>query len=166
MNLDPERGQSCPRGVPLSLGADRIVRAPAGSWSQFASALWRCFLSMDHSLGGSSSARPALWKHDLLPSRGSRSPPLRSALFLALLLIGSLRADVGNVVLRVQGTNTLLQVQGDADEDWVLQTSINLLTWTTLFSGAPLLGGDLTNAPARSAGTHTEPQRFYRAVKR
>jgi spore coat protein CotH len=55
-------------------------------------------------------------------------------------------------------------VQGDEDNDWRIQTSSDLVTWSNVTSfGAILSGG--TNAPWRSVGGPSASRRFYRALK-
>jgi hypothetical protein len=72
-------------------------------------------------------------------------------------------AKDGQVNLQLSDTNLLLKVDGDKDDDWWIQTSTNLTTWTTLTNFGTLLSGNETNAPWRSAGSHTNSIVFYRA---
>jgi len=71
----------------------------------------------------------------------------------------------GAVELKFSGNNVLLRVDGDRDDDWWLQSSTNLTTWTTLTSGGPLLSGNETNAPWRSVGTKASVPTYYRALQ-
>jgi hypothetical protein len=79
--------------------------------------------------------------------------------------VSATRAADGQIHLRVQGANTLMQVQGDPDDDWRLQTSTNLGTWTTVTNFGTLRSGAADNAPWRSLGGQTAPDAFYRALK-
>ncbi|MBL9127023.1 MAG: CotH kinase family protein, partial [Verrucomicrobiales bacterium] len=56
-----------------------------------------------------------------------------------------------------------VRVRGDGDDDWLLQESADLATWTSLGQG-PVLGGR-SNPPIRLLGSATGPTRFVRAVK-
>ena len=73
-------------------------------------------------------------------------------------------AKEGQIHQRDDGTNLLVQVQGSGNDDWRLQGSPDLATWTNLLSFGTLLSGD-TNAPWRSVGPPTEKSRYFRAVK-
>lgn len=70
----------------------------------------------------------------------------------------------GRVLLRTEGASALVQVQGDEDDDWRIQTSSDLIHWSTDSALGTLLSGD-TNAPLRSVGSPAASQRFYRALK-
>ena len=74
----------------------------------------------------------------------------------------ALAAD-GSVELKFSGSNVLLKVDGDKDDDWWLQTSTNLTTWTTLTNVGTILSGNVTNAPWRTAGTKASGPTYYRA---
>ena len=66
----------------------------------------------------------------------------------------------------MEGTNTLLQVEGDHDNDWHVEVSTNLSGWTRLTNfGTLISGGKITNAPWRSVGTSTGALQFFRALK-
>lgn len=73
------------------------------------------------------------------------------------------RAGDGSVMMRFSGNNVLLKVDGDKDDDWRLQASTNLTTWTTLTNFGVILSGNETNAPWRSAGTQATAPTYYRA---
>lgn len=77
----------------------------------------------------------------------------------------SVRAADGSVELKFAGSNVQLKVDGDKDNDWWLQTSTNLTTWTTLTNLGPLLSGNETNAPWRTVGTKASVPTYYRAVQ-
>lgn len=69
----------------------------------------------------------------------------------------------GSVELKFSGSTVLLKVDGDKDDDWWLQTSTNLTTWTTLTNVGTILSGNVTNAPWRTAGTKASGSTYYRA---
>lgn len=71
----------------------------------------------------------------------------------------------GSVKLKLSGSSVLLQVDGDKDDDWWMQTSTNLTTWTTLTNFGTLLSGNETNAPWRAAGTKATAPTYYRALQ-
>jgi spore coat protein CotH len=82
------------------------------------------------------------------------------------LAAGRVAGADGEVRVRVQSPNAWLQIDGDHDDDWRLQSSTNLATWTTLTNfGTLLSGGLVTNAPWRSVGMATNKLTFYRALK-
>jgi hypothetical protein len=77
---------------------------------------------------------------------------------------GKVMADAGVVCLSGQGTNTVIQVRGDKNDDWRFQVSTDLVRW----SNAPALGVLLSggkNAPTRAVGAPTARQFFYRTTK-
>src|SRR6185503_6893214 len=88
------------------------------------------------------------------------------AVALSVLLLGGVRAvsEDGQIHVRKQTTNTVVQVEGDGDDDWRIQTSSNLGMWTTLTNFGTILSGTATNAPWRSVNT-SDPQEFFRAFK-
>jgi spore coat protein CotH len=69
----------------------------------------------------------------------------------------------GAVNLQISGTNVLLRVAGDKDDDWWVETSTNCADWTTHPSFGTLLSGNETNAPWRSAGPVGGGMQFFRA---
>jgi hypothetical protein len=71
----------------------------------------------------------------------------------------------GSVELKFSGSNVLLKVDGDKDDDWRMQTSTNLTTWTTLTNFGVILSGNETNAPWRTVGTKASGPTYYRAVQ-
>lgn len=97
-------------------------------------------------------------------------PSLNSlkALFVASLIGGSplasLAAD-GSVGIQISNNVVLLKVDGDKDDDWRMQSSTNLTTWTTLTSFGTLLSGNETNAPWRSAGNKSATSTYYHALQ-
>jgi hypothetical protein len=95
--------------------------------------------------------------------------PIRrlTGIFLLAMLLASAppgQAADGEVTLRLNGTNPLIQIRGDKDDDWRLQASTNLTTWTTLTNFGTLLSGG-NNAPTRALGAPLAPQTYYRALK-
>ncbi len=86
------------------------------------------------------------------------------ALAMALFTTVATAAD-GTVVLAVSNNAVFLKVDGDKDDDWWLQTSTNLTTWSTLTNFGTLLSGNETNAPWRSAGTESTSPTYYRALQ-
>ncbi len=84
---------------------------------------------------------------------------------LALILTpGTVGAKEGSLQLRFEGTNAVLQIYGDPEADWRIQTSSNLAAWATLTNFGPLLSAR-TNPPARVLGGRAETGQFYRAIK-
>ncbi len=73
-------------------------------------------------------------------------------------------AKEAEVHLCKSSTSDLIQIRGSDNDDWRIQSSIDLGTWTNLEGFGTLLSGG-TNAPWRSIGAPPEPSRFYRAVK-
>ncbi len=71
----------------------------------------------------------------------------------------------GNVELKFSGNSVLLKVDGDKDDDWWIQSSTNLIQWTTLTNFGVILSGNETNAPWRSAGTKSAGPTYYRAMQ-
>src|SRR5262245_61687844 len=74
------------------------------------------------------------------------------------------QAFAADIRLQLQDTNTLIQIDGDPDNDWHLQLSSDLVTWSNVASFGTLIGGR-TNAPWRNAGGFSEAPRFFRALK-
>jgi spore coat protein CotH len=70
----------------------------------------------------------------------------------------------GRIRLRTEGASALIQVQGDEEDDWRIETSSDLVTWTHQNSFGTLLSGG-TNAPLLSVGNPADSRRFYRALK-
>jgi hypothetical protein len=89
---------------------------------------------------------------------------LVSAIIGSLVVHSTSEAADGRIQLRAEGSNAFVQVLGDKDHDWRIQTSGDLVNWNTLTSLGTLLSGG-TNGPARSLGSPIDSQRFYRAVK-
>src|SRR5262245_56684865 len=74
----------------------------------------------------------------------------------------TVRAADGSVVLQKSGGNLLLKVDGDKDDDWWVQSSTNLNTWTTSSNFGTILSGNETNAPWRSLGATSATPTYYR----
>lgn len=85
---------------------------------------------------------------------------------LLLATIGATGAHAEDLVLGAHGTGLTLQVIGDNDEDWVLQSSPDPTIWSSPTThGLLVSGSDVTNAPARNVGDSSSGSRFFRAVK-
>lgn len=83
----------------------------------------------------------------------------------ASLTLGTFLPSQGaDVRLRAAGTNILLQIHGDADDDWRAQVSSNMLDWSNL-PGFGTLQSRGTNGPERSVGAPGAAQQFYRVLK-
>lgn len=80
-------------------------------------------------------------------------------------LVGVTHAADGELRLLPQPDGTSIQVLGDEDDDWHLEASEDLTTWTRLTALGPLLSGEAANAPLRSLGAMDGAQRFYRAQR-
>src|SRR5688572_2662973 len=92
--------------------------------------------------------------------------PTRIFVHVALLYCIAITAShSAEVAVRPAGSNVLVRVLGDPDNDWRLQASSNALHWSTLTNFGTLIGGRDTNAPWRAAGASTNAMRFYRALK-
>ena len=88
------------------------------------------------------------------------------ALFAACVIgfsASQIFAASGSVTLQLSNSIVLLKVDGDKDDDWWMQSSTNLTTWTTVTNFGTLLSGNATNASWRSAGTKSSVPTFYRA---
>lgn len=71
----------------------------------------------------------------------------------------------GSVQLQVSGTNVIVKVDGDKDDDWRMQVSTNLSSWTTVTSFGTILSGNETNAPWRSIAAKSAVPTYYRALQ-
>jgi len=85
-------------------------------------------------------------------------------LAVILFTTGAGAAD-GSVVMAVSDNIVSLKVAGDKDDDWWMQSSTNLTTWTTINSFGTLLSGNETNAPWRSVGMQSNSPTYYRALR-
>jgi hypothetical protein len=79
-------------------------------------------------------------------------------------LVGSAQAKDGELRLSTQGTNHVLQVQGDRDDEWRFETSTDLSGWTLAPALGTVLSGD-EDAPAVAVGSPGQPRGYYRAVR-
>ncbi len=87
-----------------------------------------------------------------------------TALLGAAVALG-LSSRAADVQLLNDGTTPKIRVMGDADNDWRIQRSPDLVTWTNEAALTTLLAGDETNAPAKEL-IGLDPQvGFYRAVR-
>jgi len=84
---------------------------------------------------------------------------------VGLLLCSGTLAFSAQVRVQQAGTNLVVQVEGDSDNDWWLQSSADLTQWRTLTNGGTLLGGKAASAPWRSMGSPTSASQFFRAQK-
>lgn len=89
---------------------------------------------------------------------------LVSFLVLRLLSTNSHAAD-GSVVLQLTNNTVHVKVDGDKDDDWWIQSSTNLTTWTTLTNLGTLLSGNETNATWRTVGAGGGALQYYRALQ-
>ncbi|TAK94542.1 MAG: hypothetical protein EPO07_16535 [Verrucomicrobia bacterium] len=92
-----------------------------------------------------------------------RLPALRIAVAILSLLPCHSRAADGSVVLKVTNNAVMLKVDGDKDDDWWIQSSTNLSSWTTLTNFGSLLSGNETNAPWRANGVPATTPTYFRA---
>ena len=80
----------------------------------------------------------------------------------ALLVLPGIAAD-RQVHLHQTANDLLIQVEGDDDEDWYIQSSSDLTNWTTIPSLGTLLSNP-TNAPVRSLQPLADLPLYYRAL--
>ena len=73
-------------------------------------------------------------------------------------------AESGAIRLFLAETNLMVQVRGDPDDDWHIQSSPDLVNWVTVTNVHTLLSGG-PNAPIRSVATTSQHMIFYRALK-
>jgi len=97
---------------------------------------------------------------------------LRNISILGGLLLASMEPCItavgaadGSVVLAGSNGIVSLKVDGDADNDWWIQSSTNLAAWTTMANFGTLLSGNETNAPWRSVGDLSTSPTYYRALR-
>lgn len=79
-----------------------------------------------------------------------------------LALVTVLRADAAEVVLNVKDSNASVQINGDKDREWWLESSSDLSSWSRVENFAPLLSSG-TNPPARSITLPPGGLTFFRA---
>ncbi len=72
--------------------------------------------------------------------------------------------SAADIVVKHQGTNAVVRVEGDPDNDWHIQTSTNLATWSNVSGLAPVIAGR-TNSPTRTIAQDNGAAQFYRALK-
>ena len=89
---------------------------------------------------------------------------MAGTLMAAVLFFSIVRADDGQVRVTLADANALIQIRGDADDDWRLQVSTDLTHWATLTNFGTLLSGG-AKAPQRALGSPAAPRAFYRALK-
>lgn len=88
---------------------------------------------------------------------------LRVALALVLFCL-QFPTAAADIKLTREGTNAIARVEGDPDNDWHIQISSDLVTWTNVAGLGPVIAGR-TNSPSRIIGNGSSPQQFYRALK-
>ena len=81
------------------------------------------------------------------------------------MTMGVVGASDGSVVMAISNNIVSLKVDGDKDDDWWMQSSPDLTTWTTMTNFGLLLSGNETNAPWRSAGAKANNSIYYRALQ-
>lgn len=81
-----------------------------------------------------------------------------------LFFAAHLPANAADIVVTPQGTNAIIRVEGDPDNDWFIQASTNLADWNTVANLAPVIAGR-TNSPTRTIPVPDTPTQFYRALK-
>jgi hypothetical protein len=86
------------------------------------------------------------------------------ALVVLVASISSTSAADAQLQTWMDGTNLLLQVRGDADDEWRIQTSSDLVTWETISALGTLPSGK-AEAPLLSVGEMAGPNVFYRALR-
>lgn len=100
----------------------------------------------------------------ILPTSTGRAS---GVLFLLLSLVAphrSTRAADARLELRARESGLHVSFRGDADDDWHLEGSTDLLTWTTVAPFGVLRSGGATNSPSRALPEGAmEPFRFFRA---
>lgn len=85
-------------------------------------------------------------------------------LFAAVQELESAEAQESTLVFQADGSNAVVQIRGEPNDDWRLQASSDLATWEfdrafgTLLSGGP-------EAPRREVTNGQEAHRFFRVVK-
>ena len=72
----------------------------------------------------------------------------------------AVNAKDGQIRLLTDGTNNWVQVMGGRNDDWRIQISKDLVTWSNLASFGALLSNP-TNGPSRSVGNFSNDLRFY-----
>lgn len=86
-------------------------------------------------------------------------------LLLAVTMIKVFPSNAAEGILGFQlsGNNGRVQVVGGDEDDWWIETSTNLFSWTTLTNLGTVLSGNTLNAPWRMLGVSTNSTRFFRA---
>lgn len=100
-----------------------------------------------------------------LPVLFSRIRFISILVVLALVQFFRLPLPAADVLLRPAGSNLMVRIDGDPDNDWRLQFSGNLTQWVNLTNFGTLLAGRPESAPERSVGPATNAARYYRALK-
>lgn len=79
--------------------------------------------------------------------------------------LGFTAVRAAQVNVQPGSSGVLLQVEGDRDNDWRIQTSSNLVDWQVLTNFGTLIGGKPGDGPWRPAGPAAHPFQAYRSVK-
>jgi hypothetical protein len=79
------------------------------------------------------------------------------------MLTGAMAKD-GQIRLLTDGSENYIQVIGGRNDDWRIQASTDLLSWSNLAAFGTILSNP-TNGPARSVGAVSNGIQFYRAAK-
>ncbi|MBL9135459.1 MAG: CotH kinase family protein [Verrucomicrobiales bacterium] len=85
-------------------------------------------------------------------------------LFLATLA-ASRAADSGKVLVGSDASHLLLTVDGDADDEWWIESSPDLVTWQREDSLGTVMSGNSTNATVVTVDPPSTPTAFYRAIR-
>ena len=86
-------------------------------------------------------------------------------LLLGIVVAAGARASDATVILGLNEGALTAKVDGDKDDDWWLQRSSDMATWTTLTNFGTILSGNVTNAPWRSLGGATNDAFYHRALQ-
>ncbi|MHC1765358.1 MAG: CotH kinase family protein [Verrucomicrobiia bacterium] len=87
-----------------------------------------------------------------------------TALLLKVLAVDAAPAIDGEARIRVSDTNVLIQIRGADGDDWRLDASEDLVSWTNWTSFGTLLSGD-EDAPEKALPSSAGSQKFIRAVR-
>lgn len=91
---------------------------------------------------------------------------LGQSLLVGLLATAAVTASAADVQLLTDGPTHRIRVLGDVDNDWRIERSSDLSTWTVDPSLTTLLAGDETNAPSKAVGDLSSGETgFFRAVR-
>ncbi|MCC7377227.1 MAG: CotH kinase family protein [Verrucomicrobiales bacterium] len=74
-------------------------------------------------------------------------------------------ASSGEVQIGSDGSHLLLRVDGDADDEWWIESSPDLVTWQRQDSMGTVMSGNSTNATVTAVEPPSSPTTFYRAIR-